>query len=275
MLFTTFVILSANLLFLPAQASKQCYFVDGSTPGDNSYAPCDPDADFSPCCANNKGNRSDICMSSGLCYGQDNSFSGFIYMNGCTDPTGMASECPHICPDETTQWGGGSKTWAWNVLQCQPGVYCCRPAPEHDTNCCSNTTALITTNIGMLLVSATATEMSTTGAATVTVTSSISAGTTQDANDTAAAAESDCPKDNSVVIGGAVGGSLGLALLASLGALGFMIKRRKDGVPSSAAPPYTYADGQYAKGLQSAQMPNLPAQELPSTSPRTFYEMHS
>lgn len=87
------------LLFAHVRAEKQCYYVDGTLIKDSSYAPCDPDADVSPCCANNKGARSDICMSSGLCLGQDGNYQGMIYLNGCTDPTGEDVACPHFCSD--------------------------------------------------------------------------------------------------------------------------------------------------------------------------------
>lgn len=123
----------------------------------------------------------------------------------------------------------------WNVLQCNPGEYCCRASTD-STNCCSNTTAILTTTLGTLLVSTTATSTSMTGAVTVTVTSSTTAGITGGGNYTDPAA--DCPKDNSAVIGGAVGGALGVALLASLGALGFLVKRRKGWASSSSAPAY-------------------------------------
>lgn len=92
----------ANLLLLlpavPVRAAT-CYNVDNTKSTDKAMAPCHPDADFSPCCAINKGARSDICMESGLCYAQDGNYRGFIYMNGCTDSTGLSSDCPHICPD--------------------------------------------------------------------------------------------------------------------------------------------------------------------------------
>lgn len=86
------------LVFAPTlHAASKCYGIDG-TPSDDSYRPCDPDAQFSACCATNK-DRGDICMSSGLCYSQDAGYEGFIYSNGCTDPTGRAEACPHFCPD--------------------------------------------------------------------------------------------------------------------------------------------------------------------------------
>lgn len=91
---------AANLL--PAagvRAAATCYNVDGTESTDQAMTPCDPDAAVSACCANDKGTRSDICLSSGLCYAQDSSYRGLIFMNGCTDQSGLDSACPHICPD--------------------------------------------------------------------------------------------------------------------------------------------------------------------------------
>lgn len=92
---------AANLLLLPAgvRTAATCYNVDGTESTDAAMAPCDPNAAVSACCANDKGTRSDICLSSGLCYAQDFDYRGLIFMNGCTDQTGLDSNCPHICPD--------------------------------------------------------------------------------------------------------------------------------------------------------------------------------
>lgn len=89
----------ANLLFTTSVQAATCYGVDGSQYTDSSFVPCNATAETSPCCASNKGTRSDICMSSGLCYAQDGADRGLIYMNGCTDETGLSADCPHICPD--------------------------------------------------------------------------------------------------------------------------------------------------------------------------------
>lgn len=109
------------------------------------------------------------------------------------------------------------------------------------------------------------------------MTSAATAGISQSGNDEAALAA--CPKDNSAIIGGAVGGTLGLALLASLGALGFMTKRWKDRVSSSTALAYTnrgsYVNGPSPNGLESSQMSYKPPQELFSASPETVHEMQS
>lgn len=90
---------TANLLLLPAGVRSACYNVDGTAAADDSYQPCNASAEVSACCANNKGAASDICLSSGLCYAQMENFRGLIYMNGCTDKTGLSNNCPHFCPD--------------------------------------------------------------------------------------------------------------------------------------------------------------------------------
>lgn len=92
-------IIATALLTFSARVQAACYNVDGSESIDDSFTACDPGAEVSACCANNKGSRSDLCLSSGLCYAQDGNFRGLLYMNGCTDKSGSASECPHFCPD--------------------------------------------------------------------------------------------------------------------------------------------------------------------------------
>lgn len=89
----------ASLLLLPITVRATCYTLDGSEYTDSSYVACNSSSQYSACCASSKGTRSDICMSSGLCYAQDGKYRGFIYMNGCTDSTGRSDACPHVCPD--------------------------------------------------------------------------------------------------------------------------------------------------------------------------------
>lgn len=105
----SFFLVAADLLLLltpGAQADATCYNVDGTESTDAAMAPCFPNADVSACCAINKGSRSDICLSSGLCYAQDNDYRGLIFMNGCTDSTGLSSDCPHLCPDGESSMRG-------------------------------------------------------------------------------------------------------------------------------------------------------------------------
>ncbi|PHH74268.1 hypothetical protein CDD80_3191 [Ophiocordyceps camponoti-rufipedis] len=199
--------LLALLPLLASAAKQQCYGIDG-TPSDDSQQPCNPEAVFSPCCALNKA-KPDVCLSSGLCYAQDSGYEGFIYSNGCTDPTGRADACPHVCPDRTNNWKGGPVVASYNVLQCREGShFCCRKSLDPE-NCCSNAGAVVSVNVGQLRFP--------------TTTASASAVCHPDR----AVSEKPCPKDNSAVVGGAVGAVLGGALLASLGALAVVCVQRR------------------------------------------------
>lgn len=122
---------------------------------------------------------------------------------------------------ETNNWGGGKPSVSWNMLQCNSGTFCCRDHKSTE-NCCGNSTALIHTRVGKLQIptGATATVFAT---ATVTSSSQSSNGSVQ----------ASCPKDNTVVVGGAVGGALGAALLASLVAVAVLYRRRADGYKKS------------------------------------------
>lgn len=289
---------TANLLIVQSVHAASCYTVNGEEYTDSSFVPCNPNAETSPCCASNKGTRSDICMSSGLCYSQDGDNRGLIYMNGCTDDTGLSTDCPHICPDgmcsftpmsvsltlsqlnpflATTNWGGGSAVASWNVLQCEKGTFCCREASD-TANCCSNSTAIISTDIGTLLLS-TPTVTSTVGtaaAATVTLTVTPEASAGQSSNGTTIVPA--CPADRTAVVGGAVGGALGAALLASLAALAFMSRRQRRSEPShpmaNAYP--RHGPGfleQYSKPVQNLDGSFVPPQELSAAGNAPRHEL--
>ena len=92
-LFSLLLIISTATEFTDA---TQCYHSDG-TPTDASFQPCDPDAEFSACCATNKPDA-DICLSSGLCLAQQIGYSGLVFQNGCTDQSWSSSSCPRVCP---------------------------------------------------------------------------------------------------------------------------------------------------------------------------------
>ncbi|RDA88941.1 hypothetical protein CP532_0662, partial [Ophiocordyceps camponoti-leonardi (nom. inval.)] len=233
---------------------RQCYGIDG-TPSGESSQPCNADAVFSPCCDTNKA-KPDICLSSGLCYAQDSGFEGFIYSNGCTDPTGMADACPHVCPDRTNNWKGGPVVGSYNVLQCSSGNhFCCRKAFDSE-NCCGNTAAAVSVNVGQLVLP--------------TPTPSPSPTTSAVCHPDRAVSAEQCPKDSSVaVVAGAVGGVLGAALLASLGALAVVCLRRKRGTTTTTTTgPQAYESHQ-AHGY--SHTPSMGAQhELPN---RPVHEM--
>ena len=123
------------------------------------------------------------------------------------------------------------------MLQCGPGAYCCRPAFEA-RNCCDNQTARIDINIGQLIL-----PTRTVGAGeTATVTVGAGSGIN------GAGAGESCPKDNSAVVGGAVGGVLGAALLGTVVALVILLRRRPAGPATPAPPQYQQHTGQYAGG---------------------------
>lgn len=226
-----------SIASLTLRVHAECFLIDG-TPAGDSYQPCNPDAEFSACCATNKG-APDICLSSGLCYSQDAQFKGFVYSNGCTDRTGQAEECPHFCPDRTyllcrcalrcmlltcfaigtNDWNGGEVIDSYNVLQCNTEsdpVFCCRAAKDTD-NCCANSTD--TVDIGTMLLATVTTSIPAT-ATTITITMTDSATPTDYVG-------SECPRVNTAIVGGALGGGLGAALLASLGVIAVMWKRRR------------------------------------------------
>ncbi|PSR86994.1 hypothetical protein BD289DRAFT_247016 [Coniella lustricola] len=246
-------------LLFTTLVDSTCYNVDGTTTDlDNSFQPCNASARYSACCATNKGAQADVCLTSGLCYTQGQGYSGMIYMNGCTDKTGKAANCPHFCPDATTNWGGGSTVRQYNILQCNQGVYCCRSSADR-SNCCNNASAIISTDVGRLLL-ATATLTSTvstgTAASTFTITSLPSEQTNSDSG-SSVAGNATCPADRTTIVGGAVGGALGAALLASLGALAYVLVRNRT---LAAGAPHSYnqsmhgtRDGSQMTSLASPQ----------------------
>jgi hypothetical protein len=97
------VLILSNSLYSVADA-PQCYFNDGSL-ASSQYTPCNtnlPEGSYSACCSLG-GTSPDICLSSGLCYSQNfqHPESGFIYANGCTDPTGKSEACQQVCTSKS------------------------------------------------------------------------------------------------------------------------------------------------------------------------------
>ncbi|KAG2163231.1 hypothetical protein JADG_002970 [Aureobasidium aubasidani] len=111
-------------------AAARCYNLQGTAPPDGSFVACNPDAEVSACCASNKA-QPDICMQGGLCYATMDSYSGYLYGNGCTDPTASDDACPIVCPAKANGWK------AFNVLP-----------SESDS---SNTTTVVGAAVGAVL----------------------------------------------------------------------------------------------------------------------------
>ncbi|PHH88464.1 hypothetical protein CDD83_7501 [Cordyceps sp. RAO-2017] len=257
-------LLSALLLAGPLQAARQCYWIDG-TPSDDSQQPCNPNDEHSACCAINKNNP-DICLSSGLCYAQDSGFEGMIYSNGCTDKTGMAAACPHICPDRTNSWKGGPVINSYNVLQCNAGSkFCCRKATDSE-NCCGNESAAISVNVGQLRLSTKTTTTTVGAGATATVTPASCEAASSNKSQTG-----QCPKDNSAVVGGAVGGVLGVALLASLGALAVVCLRKPKEYHTYHGPT-EYSNNITVSGPPPQELPTRPVHEMQGSQVGSSYD---
>ena len=202
-------------------SAQKCFSMDGQAL-DAKYQPCYPDAEVSACCQLNgtqgADQQNDICLDSGLCQSTSGWYAGFLYINGCTDQTLKSTGCPQLCSFMGNQY-------SWSVLQCEPGVFCCRAASDN-TNCCGdNSTTISTSHIGNLLLPGSTQAINTTYNATNDTpgTSNSSAS----CNSTSASSPAQCPADNSAVVGGAVGGVLGAALIGALVALAFMMRSRK------------------------------------------------
>jgi hypothetical protein len=97
MLLRSFLVSFIYATSLAAAASQSCYSLTG-TPLDDTFAPCNPNAKHSGCCATNKASGADICLDSGLCMATQNQYMGTIWQPGCTDSSGKATECPQLCP---------------------------------------------------------------------------------------------------------------------------------------------------------------------------------
>jgi hypothetical protein len=195
-------------------------------------------------------------------------------------PTGLSRygmnhplRCLSFYADQISHVTGkaGPSVSSYNVLQCNKlAQYCCRSYSD-TSNCCSNTSVQLNGDIGTLSLPPVETK-------TLTVLSGASTTATlacnQDPRIQNATTGSECPKSNTAVVGGAVGGVLGAALLAALGTIAFMCRRspRKDAQeapyvpsPKSDQPSNTHSDLSYGS--------NTAPQELPMASSRPVYEM--
>lgn len=121
--------------------------------------------------------------------------------------------------------------YSWNVLQCEPGKFCCRAASDTE-NCCNNNASMISTShIGNLLLPGSTAAINTTF--NFTVEAPAVANSSESSNATCSDSISNsnntsiCPANNSAAVGGAVGGVLGAALIGALIALAFALRSRK------------------------------------------------
>lgn len=200
-----------------------------------SFGPCNPNSSVGPCCELYKQNP-DVCTDTGLCVAQEDGYQGYLYQNGCTDKTWGDDACPHFCKSMSLQPtrrrtnltltfpAANSTIRSMDVLPCGRGVFCCTPY-NSGINCCDDKDSRMTTSMGRLEVTTPKTAaIGGPGSSSTTPTSSASVGASSSANPSSGVT---CPKDNTAVVGGAVGGVLGAALLGALAALAIVLFKRR------------------------------------------------
>ncbi|KAK6540645.1 hypothetical protein TWF694_008040 [Orbilia ellipsospora] len=203
-------------------AATQCYFNDGTeAPG---YSACNSNQSgnsHSACCnlGNPQRGRADVCLTSGLCFWQQSTSSnGFLFANGCTDPTGQDPSCQQLCT--------GRNATVYTVVACPEGKWCCSTllAANATANCCNNSFSL---PAGALLAQ-TATlpsPPSTTTPPGISSSAGAPAITSNASQSSTSTPIATCPADKSTVVGASVGAVLGASLLAALVAIVFLLRK--------------------------------------------------
>jgi hypothetical protein len=232
-------ILTAFLALISVTVSQKCYGLDGKAL-DNTFAPCNPDAKHSGCCAINRTTGADLCLDNGLCMSTTNQLIGTIWQNGCTDATGKDEACPRMCPDSMFQlylkvmchdtnttavnnnFNGSNPVPSWNIQMCDYGKYCCR-ALNDQRSCCNNATAprVTTTYVGAFQAA------SATSEPTRVVATAVSTGNPFDA--TAAPDANHCQKERqaTAIVGGTIGAVFAAIILVLAAIIFWMYKRER------------------------------------------------
>jgi hypothetical protein len=128
----------------------------------------------------------------------------------------------------SNDFGGLDPVSAWNIQMCDFGTYCCRALNDR-RNCCNNSTAprITTSSIGAFqLQTATAVSSSTSTSALPAVTATNSPSdleATLEPNEDVCKSE----KHKTAVVGGALGGILGAAVLSLMAVIFWMYKRER------------------------------------------------
>lgn len=157
-------------------------------------------------------------------------FVGRIWQNGCTKPTGKDEASSRLCPTLGDNLEGHDGVPRWNIQTCDYESYCCGLATDKGS-CCSKLAArkFTATPPGAFqfptptsIVSMTATASSAPN--TFPTAATVTAETRSPAMSTL---EPICAKDKSLLVGVAVGGTLGLALVGLLAVLLWMYKRER------------------------------------------------
>ncbi|KAI2639045.1 hypothetical protein GGS26DRAFT_371534 [Hypomontagnella submonticulosa] len=153
-----------------ANAAATCYRPDGSAV-DDTYMPCDTDADVSMCChlafTNNGG---DLC-GSGPSYGLCGVTGTQLWRESCTDPTWKSPACLNLCT--TGEYHGVDA----EITKCSDGTYCCG---LNNATCCglNQGVSIVNNQVVSLTPSSTSSTTSTpTSPSTSSPTSSASSST--------------------------------------------------------------------------------------------------
>ncbi|OAL54382.1 hypothetical protein IQ07DRAFT_266882 [Pyrenochaeta sp. DS3sAY3a] len=214
-------ILTTFLALISVTVCQKCYGLDGNAL-DNTFAPCNPDAKHSGCCAINRTTSPDLCLDNGLCMSTTNQLLGTIWQNGCTDATGKDEACPRMCPDITNNFNGSNPVPSWNIQMCDYGKYCCR-ALNDQRSCCNNATAprVTTTYVGAFQAA------SVTSEPTRVVATAVSTGNPFDA--TAAPDADHCQKERqaTAIVGGTIGAVFAAIILVLAAIIFWMYKRER------------------------------------------------
>ncbi|KAL5118158.1 hypothetical protein ACEQ8H_003993 [Pleosporales sp. CAS-2024a] len=223
--------LSVFSTLIAISVGRQCFGIDGSKL-DNSYVPCNANAQHSGCCATKRAVGADLCLDNGLCMSTSGETTGMIWQAGCTDQTGADVACPRVCPGVSNNFGGLKAIAAWNIQQCNYGTYCCR-APNDRLSCCNNTSApKVTTSIGALQLQAvTATPSSSSKSKSAqpsnVVATAVSKDTSRPSEDSENLNICTKEKNQTAIVGGTIGGLFGAIILGLLFVALWLYKKEK------------------------------------------------
>lgn len=200
--------------------SAICYTPNGTDTkligGQDWYQPCNAHAEFSMCCALNRGNKSDRCRGDGLCV---NDVGGHLWRESCTDPTWQSSSCLKLCLTETNDTGDTDTL----LTICPDESLCCG---TENNACCKNHQGFWIKNGQVSNVNPFAHSSIT--ASFTSMSSFISSSTTSSPSSSSSSALSDSTSSSNntgAIIGGVVGGVFGVALSAGL--VWSILRRRK------------------------------------------------
>ena len=290
---TVFFFLLFSLSTLISPTSANCYWPNGtdrnvavnaSYPGSANefYAPCNPDATASMCCAIGPARLSDpdTCTSNGLCFGPDGTT---WWRESCTDQSwsdpacvqlyvngtynGLQSEFvrgPTCGPDPNEELDSGNDI---PMTRCPDGSYCTGTGGAATPCCDNNQGFFILANLTVTQqnpnTTASASTSSTTSTSMVSSTSSMAVTASSSAASPTATSSSTTSSGLSTGAKAGIGVGAAIAALAILGLLFWVAKLRRSNVqrravqetPDVASPPPPPPPPQYDPPKQAPSTP--------------------